>query len=113
MNFLDANAVPIDIFTSEQDFAPYRVSLPDVALNNLVPPKKPTTAMLKYFELTDEQNLKFADIANPRRLNEIIWFSVRGEKSPMPEIVSLPAFDLLTAGVRAEEEEEDNADEWI
>jgi hypothetical protein len=61
-------------------------------------------------KLTDEQNLEFADMANPRELNEIIWFSVRGEKFPMPEIARLPAFDLLIAGIREEEEDED-ADE--
>jgi hypothetical protein len=47
-------------------------------------------------------------MANPRELNEIIWFSVRGDKSPMPEIARLPAFDLLTAGIREEDEEEEN-----
>nr|MBA2737750.1 hypothetical protein [Pyrinomonadaceae bacterium] len=108
MNFLDANAAPIDIFTDQPDFTPYRASLPDVALDNLFPPKKVTAAMRRYMDLTDEQNLEYADMANPRRLNEIIWFSVRGEKSPMPEIARLPAFDLLTNGILAEDEDEDD-----
>jgi YVTN family beta-propeller protein len=110
MNFLDANAAPIDIFSGEPDLTTFRASLPDVALDNLFPPKKASAAMRKYMKLTDEQNLEFADMANPRELNEIIWFSVRGEKFPMPEIARLPAFDLLIAGIREEEEDED-ADE--
>ncbi len=107
MNFLDANAAPIDIFSNEPDLTTFTAILPDVALDNLFPPKKTTVAMRKYFELTKEQNLERADMANPRELNEIIWFSVRGEKSPMPEIVRLPAFDLMTAGLIEDEEEEE------
>ncbi|MGI8640885.1 MAG: bifunctional YncE family protein/alkaline phosphatase family protein [Pyrinomonadaceae bacterium] len=111
MNFLDANAAPIDIFTDEPDLTAYRASLPEVAPDNLFPPKKVSAAMRKFMQLTDEQNLAFADMANPRQLNEIIWFSVRGEKSPMPEISRLPAFDLLTAGIREDKEDENEADE--
>ena len=108
MNFLDANAAPIDIFTKVPDLSGFTASLPDVAFDNLFPPKRTTAAMREYFELTNEQNLERADMANPRELNEIIWFSVRGDKSPMPEIARLPAFDLLTAGIREEDEEEEN-----
>jgi len=107
MNFLDANAAPIDIFTDQPDFTPYRAILPDVALDNLFPPIKVTAAMRRYMKLTDEQNLEYADMANPRQLNEIIWFSVRGEKSPMPEIARLPAFDLITAGIREDDEDDE------
>ncbi len=107
MNFLDANAAPIDIFTNEPDFTTYRASLPDVALDNLFPPKRTTAAMRQFMQLTDEQNLEYADMANPRQLNEIIWFSVRGEKSPMPEIARLPAFDLLTNGILEDDDEDD------
>jgi len=108
MNFLDANATPIDIFTEQPDLSPFRAELPDVALDNLFPPKKASAAMQKYMRLTGEQNLAFADMANPRELNEIIWFSVRGERVSMPEISRLPAFDLLTAGLLDEEDEEEN-----
>ncbi len=111
MNFLDANAAPIDIFSNEPDLTAFRAILPDVALDNLFPPKKASAAMRKYMKLTDEQNLEYADMANPRQLNEIIWFSVRGEKSPMPEIARLPAFDLLIAGIRDEDDEDEDADE--
>ena len=111
MNFLDANAAPIDIFLNEPDLTPFAAILPDVALDNLFPPKKTTAAMRKYFELTNEQNLERADMANPRELNEIIWFSVRGEKSPIPEIARLPAFDLMTRGIREDDEDEHEAED--
>ena len=111
MNFLDANATPIDIFTTTADLRPYSARLPTVALDNLFPPEKPSIAMLDYMRLTDQQDLKHADMANPRVLNEIIWFSVKGE-IPMPGIARLPAFELMTAGVKPEsEEEEAEADE--
>jgi hypothetical protein len=110
MNFLDANAASIDIFTDKPDLTPFRASLPDVALDNLFPPKKVTAEMRRFMDLTDEQNLERADMANPRQLNEIIWFSARGEKSAMPEIARLPAFDLLTAGL-IEDDDEREADE--
>jgi hypothetical protein len=112
MNFLDANAAPIDIFSNEPDLTTFTAILPDVALDNLFPPKKTTVAMRKYFELTKEQNLERADMANPRELNEIIWFSVRGEKSPMPEIARLPAFDLMTAGLIDEDKEEEREEKF-
>ena len=110
MNFLDANAAPIDIFTDKPDFTAYRAELPDVALDNLFPPKKVTAAMRRFMDLTDQQNLEYADLANPRELNEIIWFSVRGEKSPMPEIARLPAFDLMTNGILEDGDDDEDRD---
>lgn len=107
MNFLDANATPIDIFTSTPDTRPFSAILPTVALDNLYPPDKPTTAMLEFMRMTDRQDLEHADMANPRELNEIIWFSVKGE-APMPGIARLPAFELMTAGVKHEDEAEEN-----
>lgn len=111
MNFLDANATPIDIFTTTADLRPYTAILPDVALDNLYPPDRPTTAMLRYMQLTAQQDLEHADMANPRQLNEIIWFSVKGDV-PIPGIARLPAFELMTAGMKPEEEiEADEGDE--
>jgi hypothetical protein len=106
MNFLDANATPIDIFTTTPNLEPYNAQLPTVAFDNLFPPARPSTAMQKFMELTGDQDLAHADMANPRELNEIIWFSVRGEES-MPAIARLPAFDLMTAGMNPEEEDEE------
>ncbi len=110
MNFLDANATPIDIFTSTPDLRPFQASLPNVALDNLFPPDNPSAAMLSYMRLTDTQDLEHADMANPRELNEIIWFSVMGER-PMPQIARLPAFELMTAGVNPDDEDAEAEDE--
>lgn len=111
MNFLDAHAAPIDIFQSEPDLAPFEAQLPEVALDNLFPPAKPNKAMMKYFDLTNEQNLTRADMANPRELNEIIWFSVKRGAAPMPGIARLPAFDVMTAGINPEDEESEEAED--
>ena len=108
MNFLDANAVPIDIFKNEPDLTPFQAELPDVALDNLTPPKKMSASLRHYYNLTAEQNLKFPDMANARELNEIIWFSVRGKQSQLPEVASLPAFDLMTRGILEEQENEND-----
>lgn len=95
MNQLDANAVPIDIFREQADLRPFKAILPDVALDNLITPPARDAATAYWMRRTAEQNLTFADMADPRVLNEIIWFSVRGAKSPMPEISRLPAFDAM------------------
>ena len=61
--------------------------------------------------LTDRQDLTHPDMANPREMNEIIWFSVRGDMT-MPVAMHMPAFELMTAGVNPNvEENETNADE--
>jgi YVTN family beta-propeller protein len=111
MNLLDATSAPIDIFTDTPDFAPYKAVLPEVALDNLTPPNRTTAEMREFMELTDEQNLKHADMANPREMNEIIWFSVRGAGNPMPEIARHPVFDLMKTGMMAEAEENEKEDE--
>jgi YVTN family beta-propeller protein len=105
MNLLDANAVPMDIFQETPDLRPYKAVLPDVAMNNLINPSARDTATAYWIKKTEEQNLAHADMADPRVLNEIIWFSVRGGKSPMPEIARLPAFDAMRAGMLEEAEE--------
>jgi YVTN family beta-propeller protein len=110
MNFLDANATPIDIFTDKADLTPFTAILPTVALDNIYPPENPSRAMLRYMEMTDEQNLRHADMADPRELNEIIWFSVKRE-AIMPAIARLPAFELMTAGIRPDDDDEGEAEE--
>jgi hypothetical protein len=110
MNFLDSHATPIDIFTDEANLDPYTAVLPAVSLDNLFPPERPSSAMLRFMELTNEQDLAHADMANPREMNEIIWFSVRGEE-PMPGIARLPAFELMTAGMRTGEKDTDGDEE--
>ena len=56
---------------------------------------------------TAEQDIEHADMADPRVLNEAIWFSARGASSRMPEPTRLPAFDAMRLGLRAEAEEEE------
>ncbi len=110
MNLLDATAAPIDIFQTEADLTPFQAVLPEVALDNLFPPKKPTAEMSKFMRLTDEQDLTHQDMANPLDLNRIIWFSARGDKADgkMPVAARLPAFDLMTAGLVEEENDFDD-----
>jgi hypothetical protein len=108
MNQLDATAAPIDIFHSTPDLRPFKALLPEVAANNLLnPPRDAQNA--RYFDLTEQQNLAHADMAHPRELNEIIWFSVRGAAEPMPQIARLPAFDALRAGLAGEAEGQTDA----
>jgi YVTN family beta-propeller protein len=104
MNQLDANAVPIDIFREQADLRPFKAILPDVALDNLITPRARDAATAHWMRRTAEQNLAFADMADPRVLNEIIWFSVRGAKSPMPEISRLPAFDAMLPELKSSDE---------
>ena len=103
MNFLDAHAVPVDVFTAAPDLTPYRAALPEIALDNLMPPKKPSETMRSYMKMTEQQDLAHADMADPRQMNAIIWYSVRGENDPPPAVTArLPAFDLMTAGIKLE-----------
>ncbi len=112
MNLLDATATPIDVFQNEADLTPFKATLPDVALDNLFPPKKPSAEMSAFMRLTDAQDLTHPDVANPFELNRIIWFSVRGAaREKMSAAKSLPAFDLMTAGLVREDEEKDFDDE--
>ncbi|HEX8503489.1 MAG TPA: alkaline phosphatase family protein [Pyrinomonadaceae bacterium] len=111
MNLLDATATPADVFRREADLRPYRALLPDVALDNLVTPPARDAATLYWMRRTAEQDTEHADMADPRILNEAIWFSVRGVASPMPEPARLPAFDAMRLGLRAEAEEEDDGED--
>jgi YVTN family beta-propeller protein len=111
MNLLDATAVPVDTFRREADLRPYKALLPAVALDNLVTTPGRDAAALYWMRRTAEQDIEHADMADPRVLNEAIWFSARGAASPMPEPARLPAFDAMRLGLRAEAEEEDDDDD--
>ncbi len=106
MNLLDATATPVDIFRPEADLRPYRAVLPDVALDNLLTPPARDAATLYWMQRTAEQDTEHADMADPRVLNEAIWFSARGAASPMPEPARLPVFDAMRLGLRAEADDE-------
>jgi hypothetical protein len=105
MNQRDATAVPIDIFRPQPDLRPYSVTLPNVALDNLLtaPPRDARTAY--WMKRTLEQDLTHQDMADPLTLNQIIWFSVRGNQ-PVPETSRLPAFDAMRMGLSSPELEE-------
>ena len=108
MNLLDATAVPLDIFQRGADLRPYKAVLPALAPDNLVTPESRDDAALYWMRRTAEQDMERADMADPRVLNEAIWFSARGASSPMPEPARLPAFDAMRLGLRAEAEEEED-----
>lgn len=111
MNLLDAMAAPIDIFQGTPDLRPYKAILPDIAMDNLITERARDSVSLYWMRQTDLQDLTHADMANPRILNQIIWFSVRGAASPMPEISRLPAFDAMCVGIAKESEEEEEEGE--
>jgi hypothetical protein len=51
-------------------------------------------------------------MADPRALNEVIWFSVSGAKDQMPLAARLPAFNLMTAGLGGDEKENEEAENF-
>jgi YVTN family beta-propeller protein len=104
MNQLDASAAPIDVFQATADLSPYTAELPDVALDNLVVAKPKTPQAAYWTRRTRQQDLVHADMADPTVLNAAIWFSVKSGAAPMPVAASLPAFDLMTAGLLGEDE---------
>jgi len=75
-------------------------------LDNLFPPDKPTAAMAYYFDLTKRQDLSHADMADPIAMNEIIWYSVRGNDK-MPAVARFAGYDLFKAGMRADKSDAD------
>lgn len=112
MNLLDATAAPIDIFAGTPDLTPYKAEMPEVALDNLMPPKKPTAEMRRYMNLTAEQDLEHQDMADPEELNAIIWYSVTGNKQKIPEVAAIPAYELMTVGLNEENEEEEEREKF-
>ena len=104
MNQLDGTAVPMNIFSSQADLRPYEAQLPNVALDNLITPRARDAATAYWMKRTAEQNMSHADMADPATLNQIIWYSVRGNE-PMPAISRLPAFDVMRLGLLEEREE--------
>jgi hypothetical protein len=104
MNQLDATATPINIFRAEPDLRPYNALLPNVALDNLVTPPARDAATAYWMRRSEEQDLEHADMADPEVLNQIIWFSVKGNV-PMPAISRLPLFDAMRIGLQDKREE--------
>jgi len=109
MNQLDASAAPIDIFQDKPDLRSYKAILPDVALNNLMIPARAgrDSTEAYWMKRTAEQDFEHADMADARIVNEIIWYSVRGAGSRMPDIARLPAVDALREGMAEDREEQE------
>jgi hypothetical protein len=98
MNQLDAAAIPMDIFGSVPDLTPYSAQLPVVAEDNLIFTKARNARERRYVEEMAQQHLSAPDMADTRLLNEIIWYSVRGD-APMPPVSRWAAADALQAGL--------------
>ena len=106
MNQLDASAAPIDIFQSRPDLRPYKALLPEVSLKNLMVQPASDAETARWIRRSSQQNFAQADLADPGALNRIIWYSVRGNRTPYPAAARLPVFDAMRAGM-AEKEGED------
>ena len=105
MNQLDAAAIPMDVFQETADLEPYTAVLPEIAADNLVygPPKNARER--HWVGQTAQLALATPDAANPRILNEAIWFSVRGDTRAMPEPQRFAAFDIMRATIDEERAE--------
>lgn len=104
MNLLDGTATPMNIFRAEADLQPYQASLPNVALDNMMTPPARDAATASWMKRTARQDLSHPDMADAQTLNQIIWFSVRGQRR-MPATARLPVFDAMRLGMTEETEE--------
>jgi DNA-binding beta-propeller fold protein YncE len=105
MNQLDATAIPMNVFQGTADLEPYTARLPEVAPDNLVY-ETPRSARERYWVgQTAKMALTTPDAANPRVLNEAIWFSVRGGARAMPAPQRFAAFDVMRATIDEERAE--------
>jgi YVTN family beta-propeller protein len=106
MNQLDAAATPIDIFQPDPDLRPYKATLPDLSLENLIVRPSPDRETARWIRLSERQDLQAADRADPQVLNRIIWFSVRGAERSYPALVRMPVFDVMRTRLDEEADEE-------
>jgi hypothetical protein len=113
MNQLDAAAVPMTIFREEPDLEPYVARLPEVAADNLLSPEPKTARERHWVRETAKLALTTPDAANPRVLNEAIWFSVRRDARPMPQPQRFAAFDVMRATIDEERAESARQPLWM
>ncbi len=106
MNQLDASAAPVDLFRTEPDLTPYTAVLPEVALDNLLVEPAAGARTAAWIRRTERLDLSHPDIADPAVLNGAIWYSVTGGTLPPGAVASLPAYDLMTAGLLREDDDE-------
>jgi hypothetical protein len=87
--------------------------LPEVAPDNLLY-AAPRSARERYWVTqTAKMALTTPDAANPRMLNEAIWFSVRGDAGPMPAPQRLVAVDVMRATLDEERAEAARKPLWM
>ena len=67
MNQLDAAATPIDIFQSDPDLRPYKATLPDVSLDNLIVESSPDRETARWIRLSERQDFTSRTWPIPRR----------------------------------------------
>jgi hypothetical protein len=99
MNQLDASAIPMNIFQETPDLTPYKAVLPTIALDNLLTEKPKDKATAEWMKKTLRQDFAHADMADPKTLNDIIWFACRGNGSNAPQTAQLPAYQALRLGI--------------
>jgi DNA-binding beta-propeller fold protein YncE len=104
MNRLDASADPIGVFGVEPNLSPYVAVLPDVAPENLIVPRPRDAVAARWTLRSDSLDLTHPDMADPAELNAAIWCSVAGPRRVLPVAASLPAFGVLAAGLRPEDD---------
>src|SRR5581483_9304477 len=105
MNLLDSTASPINIFQAKANLDPYKSILPDVSLDNLINKAASRDPDVAYWmRKTADQDFTHEDMADPKTLNDIIWFSVKRGSAPAPQIARLPVFDLMKVGIEEERE---------
>ena len=105
MNVLDASAAPMSVFRDEADLTPFDAQLPTVADDNLVLSAPRSAEERRWMDRTAKLALGAPDMANPRELNEVIWFAARG-RQPMPEPARLALVDAMQSTLDEAGEEE-------
>ena len=113
MNQLDAAAVPMTIFQRAPNLEPYVARLPEVAADNLLSPEPKTAGERHWTRETAKLALTTPDAANPRVLNEAIWFSVRRDARSMPPPQRFAAFDVMRATIDEERAEAARQPLWM
>ena len=107
MNQLDASAAPMDVFQPDADLRPYKATLPDVALNNLMTRVPSDRETAYWIHQSERQDFSSEDRANPQVLDRIIWFSVRRNTKGYPVVIAqMPAFDVMRTSAAEESAEQ-------
>jgi hypothetical protein len=83
---------------------PYKAVLPTIASDNLLTEKPKDKATAEWMKKSMRQDFAHADMADPKTLNDIIWFACRGNDSNAPQTAQLPAYQALRLGISVTEE---------